>query len=231
MVGVDAPIRTWSPGPANVRATAGAIDVWRADLAALGDRAEQLLSNSERARAARILPERKRILWARSRGVLRALLGRYLERDPRALRFELGPHGKPALACAEDLPTTDLCFNLSHSGGLALYAVTLGHAVGIDVEAPHRRIDELAIAARVLGREQARRLTELDPQSRTREFLRAWVAHEAAVKCLGLGLAAPTEGRPQNGLWTTQLDVGPDFAAAVAVDGGRCELRRWEWRA
>jgi 4'-phosphopantetheinyl transferase len=231
MVGVDAPIRTWAPGPPTVRATAGAIDVWRADLAAPGDRPEQLLSDEESARAARILPERKRFLWARSRGVLRALLGRYLDRDPRSLDFVLGPHGKPALGPVEDAPTTDLRFNLSHSGGLALYAVTVGYAVGVDVEASHRRVDELAVAARVLGHEQARRLADLDPPSRTREFLRTWVAHEAAVKCLGLGLAAPPAGRPRDGPWTTQLDVGPDFAAAVAVDGGRCELRRWEWRA
>jgi 4'-phosphopantetheinyl transferase len=234
MVAVDAPIRTWVPGPPTVRATASAIDVWRADLeadpTATGERPEQLLSDEELARAARILSARKRVLWARSRGVLRALLGRYLDRDPRSLRFELGPHGKPALAPVEDAPTTDLRFNLSHSSTLALYAVTVGRAVGIDVEAPHRGVDELAVAARVLGREQARRLAELDPPSRTREFLRAWVAHEAAVKCLGLGLAAPPEGNPLDGLWTTQLDVGPAAAAAVSVEGGPCELRHWNWQ-
>jgi 4'-phosphopantetheinyl transferase len=234
MVEMDAPIRTWAPGPPTVRATADAIDIWRTDLeadpTAIGDRPEQLLSSGELARAARILPEGKRVLWTRSRGVLRALLGRYLDRDPRSLRFELGPRGKPALASAEDAPTTDLRFNLSHSGALALYAVTVGRAVGIDVEASHRRVDELAVAARVLGHEQARRLAELNPQSRKREFLRAWVAHEAAVKCLGLGLAAPPGDTPR-GLWTTQLDVGPDAAVAVAVEGQPCELHRWEWRA
>ena len=81
-----------------VRATEGSVDIWRADLAAIGDRPEQLLCDEELARAVRIVPARKRALWARSRGVLRALLGRYLDRDPRTLRFALGPHGKPALA-------------------------------------------------------------------------------------------------------------------------------------
>jgi phosphopantetheinyl transferase len=188
-----------------VRATEDSVHVWRADLAAIGDRPEQLLSDEERARAARILPERKRILWARSRGMLRALLGRYLERDPRSLDFVLGPHGKPALASAEHAPATDLRFNLSHSGGLVLIAVTAKRELGVDIE-------------RARGRHTA-------------EFLHDWVAHEAAVKCLGLGLLAPPAGRLRDGLWTTQLDVGPDFAAAVAVDGGRCELRRREWRA
>jgi len=165
--------------------------------------------------------------------VLRALLGRYLELDPRALRFVLGPHGKPALSSEE--PTRpasveDLRFNLSHSGCLALYAVTAGRAVGIDLEvAVRRRVDELAIAARVLGSEQAQRLGGLESQARARELLRAWVAHEAAVKCLGLGLATPLEGLPPADLWTAEVDVGPGAVAAVAVAGAPCELRCYLW--
>jgi 4'-phosphopantetheinyl transferase len=199
-----------------VRATAGSVDIWRADLATIGGRPERLLDDGELARGARIMSERRRVLWSRSRGFLRALLGCYLDRDPPELRFVLGPHGKPALAQADAAPTrdrgaagkaardrasgedgatADLRFNLSHSGGLALVAVTAGREVGIDLEtAPRRVLDEPALAARVLGRAQAARLAELDPRTREREFMRAWVAHEAAVKCRGLGLFAPPPG-------------------------------------
>ena len=200
MRGVDAPLQSCPPG---------VIDIWRADLTAIEDNLDDLLCADERARAARIVPARKRVLWARSRGVLRALLGRYLERDPRALRFALGPHGKPALA-HDGTDEGDLRFNLSHSGGLALVAVTAGHEVGVDLE---------------LARERY-----------TAEFLRTWVAREAVVKCRGLGIevAAPgdstsvvaTQGDP----WTAGLDVGPDFAAAIAVEGGPCELHIRDWR-
>jgi hypothetical protein len=207
MAAVDAtPIRCRAPGAATVRTTAGVVDVWRADLTAIGDRPAQLLCAEELARAARILPERKRVLWARSRGLLRALLGRYLDRDPHELRFVLGPYGKPALVSEEPTrpgPTEDLRFNLSHSGGLGLYAVTVGREVGVDIEHARDRY--------------------------TAELLRAWVAHEAAVKCLGLGLVKSRGALPQDELWTTRLDIGPDAAAAIAVAGGRCELRRREW--
>ncbi len=161
--------------------------------------------------------------------MLRALLGRYLDRDPLDLCFALGPHGKPTLL-QEGEATGDLHFNLSHSGGLALVAVTAGREVGVDVEVPRGRVDELAIAERVLGSEQARRLAALNSRARARAFLRAWVAHEAVVKCLGLGLATPLEGSPPADLWTAAVDVGPRAAAAVAVEGGPCELRCREWR-
>ncbi len=79
--------------------------------------------------------------------MLRLLLARYLDADPRELRFELGAHGKPALEGGADLR-----FNLSPSGELLLVAVATGMEVGVDVEvAPERgrgEIDEPAIAAR-----------------------------------------------------------------------------------
>jgi hypothetical protein len=215
----------WSTAPPHPRATEGIVHVWRADLVAVGDELEDLLCADELARATRIAPERNRIMWARSRGVLRALLARYLDRDPRALRFVLGPHGKPALARDGAGPAVDtglgvatgagegLRFNLSHSGALMFVAVTAGREVGVDVERPRKRY--------------------------TAEFLRAWVAHEAAIKCRGGGFAAPRGDLPAGDLgtadlWTAELDAGPQAAAAaVAVEygeGGQYELRCWEWR-
>jgi len=187
-----------------VRAAAGILHVWRADLARVGDGLGELLSASERERAEQLRSERSRRLWIRSRGILRALLARYEGSDPRALRFALGAHGKPMLeapACGE----VDLRFNLSHSGTLALYAVTAGREVGVDIERARERY--------------------------TAEFLRAWVAREAAVKCRGSGLATSPGDSPAADLWTAELDVGPGAAAAVAIEGGRCEeLCLWEWR-
>jgi phosphopantetheinyl transferase len=192
------------------------VDVWRADLAAASDGLIELLCTEERERAARIVQERDRVLWARSRGVLRALLGRYLDRDPRALRFAVGPHGKPALlpegpTPAADLgptPAADLRFNLSHSGTNALYAVTAGREVGVDIERVRER--------------------------HTAEFLRAWVTREATVKCRGSGLLTPpehppAEHPPAGDPWAIELDVDPRAAAAIAIEGGRCELRCWSY--
>lgn len=186
-----------------MRATPGVVDVWSADLTAAADRLGDLLCAEEHERARRLRGERARRLWIGSRGVLRALLARYLESDPRALRFVLGEHGKPALR-ERAAPAADLRFNLSHSDTMALYAVTVGREVGVDIERARERY--------------------------TAEFLRGWVAREATVKCRGTGLATPSEGSPKLDLWTAALDVGPLGAAAVAVEQGRCELRCWQWR-
>jgi phosphopantetheinyl transferase len=195
-----------------VRATEGIVHVWQANLAgAEADGLEDLLCAEELARAARIIHERHRRPWIRSRGILRALLGRYLDRDPRELRFSLGPYGKPRLEAIVSSPDrvsgpdcVDLRFNLSHSGTLALYAVSAGREVGVDIECARERY--------------------------TAQFLREWVAREAAVKCRGTGLGATSRDSPTAELWTAELDVGPQAAAAVTVEGERCELRCWEWR-
>ena len=129
MVAVDAPaIQPWAPGPRPCGRSAGAIDVWRADLTAVEDELEDLLCAEERARAAQIVRERKRVLWARSRGVLRALLGRYLDRDPRDAALRARRRTASPRCCGDRAPRRpeDLRFNLSHSGTLALYAVTAG---------------------------------------------------------------------------------------------------------
>lgn len=208
----------------------GVVNVWRVDLGAAGiggeaDRLLDLLCEEERARAARIAVEHRRVLWTRSRGVLRALLGRYLDADsrPRELRFVLGPHGKPALR--DDAGwASDLRFNLSHSGELMLVAVTAGREVGVDVEL-------------VRDRHPA-------------ELLREWTVREAIVKCLGTGLGAARaeargyhvyscrtpcravadEGDLGAGLWTSAVDAGPHAVATVAVQGDEvCELRLRGW--
>ena len=233
----------WSPGPRGPRACAGVVEVWRADLTAASDELQELLCSEETERAQRIVRAGARTLWARSRGLLRALLGRYLERDPRELRFEVGAHGKPKLAhdgsAAHNGPAgPDLRFNLSHSGPLVLVAVSARHEVGVDVEHARARGDgdaeELALAARVFGAAQARRLAELDRDQRAGELLRAWAMHEATLKCMGMGLGGTRRSAadPPEGLWRAALNVGPGAAAAVAAQGEQArELRCWDWQA
>ena len=110
---------------------AGEVHAWCVDLDAAGadGGAEATgLSADERARAARFHFARDRVRFLRGRAALRHLLAGYAGLEARALVFAQGAHGKPAL------PGTGLEFNLSHSGGCAVLAVTRGRRVGVDVE-------------------------------------------------------------------------------------------------
>ena len=216
---------SWAPGPLQPSLTEGAVHVWRADLPTLAPDLGELLCKQERARAERIVNKREGELWRRSRGLLRELLGRYLGLEPASLRFAIGEHGKPALD-QDRLP-----FNMSHSGELALYAFSDAGAVGVDVELARRPVDEVAIAARMLGEDVAQRLQALDPATRQREFLRAWARHEAELKCLGVGIGEAGAERSGHRPWVEELELGPTAGAAVATERRTRELLCWDWPA
>ena len=204
----------------------GTVDVWGVDLAdrALDAALERLLSGAERERAARFMRPGDGERWAAAHGVLRALLGAYLDADPRTLRFAQGPHGKPRLA-----GDARLRFNLSHSADTALIALARTHEVGVDVELPRRGVDHVAIARRILGEAEATRLAALDPPQREREFLRAWVRWEAVLKCRGTGIGGGAQPAGCPDPWVHELDVGPAGAGALAVADGPVEVRCWRW--
>ena len=241
------PSSSWLPAPRQSQLAEGEVHVWRADLAVAGEGLGALLSSQERARAERFRSARDRERWTAARGILRALLGRYLlagalagapelaagapelaagppELAAGAPELAAGPHGKPELA---DPLVAPLRFNLSHSGDVALYAFALRVEVGIDVESVGRRRDELALAERALGHAEAERLRALDPPRREREFLRSWVRHEAGLKCAGVGLGGSSAD--VRGLWLGDLDLGPGALAAVAAAAPPRRLALWEW--
>lgn len=237
---VSIALPAWESATADPQLPSGTVHVWRAELTALDEALEELLSPDERARAARFSREHSRRPWIGAHAILRQLLGRYLARDPHALRFTAGPHGKPTLAeeqresCSPPKSgagaSSPLHFNLSHSGGLALYAFSASSPVGVDVEVARRSIDVLAVAERALGPGEARRLAELEPALRERELLRAWTRHEARLKCFGAGIGSAVPAALAGEPWIAELDGGPAAAAAVAVEHPPGELRCWEWR-
>jgi 4'-phosphopantetheinyl transferase len=217
--------------------------VWRVDLEHVPDELTALLSAAEHARAQQMLDERRRRGWMRARAVLRELLGRYLQADPRSLRFSVERNGKPELVDDRDADTRRLTdgphitptlpfFNVSHSGSLALYAVSGAGPVGVDVEMARwprdsRRLDRPAVATRAFGQGDWR-IARLDPQAAEREFLREWTRYEAVLKCKGAGVGegANCGTRPQQ---FVELDVEALGAAAIVLAAPRCDVRCWDW--
>jgi 4'-phosphopantetheinyl transferase len=174
-----------------------------------------VLSPDERDRAGRFRFQHLQDSFVLARGALRVLLSRYLGADPASIAFEYAAKGKPGLA-----PPARLRFNLSHSGGVAIYAFTLDCEVGIDVEAIRPVMDMESIARRMFGEGVARDVMSLSPGRREAAFFRHWTRMEACGKASGDGLS---EGYAPGGPYTVQdLDLSPEHAAAVAyVDDQR----------
>lgn len=238
----------WPVGPSAPPLSDTAVHLWCASLD-LPELAQQslaaLLSAEERSRARTFRFERDRQRWIARRGLLRRLLGRYLGVDPAELRFVYGPRGKPALAA----PAV-LAFNLSHSGGLALYAVSAASSIrlGVDVELIRSDLAHLPLAKRYFSPAEQAALQALPKSQQLAAFFRCWTRKEAFVKALGEGLSVPLDsfdvslsaGEAQLLAWRHpaaaetvctlfDLEPAPGFAAALAVIGaGGWQLACWQ---
>lgn len=94
------------------------VHVWRVSLEVDAAEVKSLapvLSDDERARAARFGFHKDRENFTVARGMLRVLLGRYLDLEPGRLEFSYGPHGRPTLWNQKG--ANEFCFNVSHSKG------------------------------------------------------------------------------------------------------------------
>lgn len=120
------------------------------------------------------------------------ILSRYLDAKPDHLRFCYNPFGKPALT--EPQGAGALRFNMSHSDDLALYAVTSGQEVGVDIE--HLRDDFASeqIAERFFSPREVAMLHAVPLNMRTRGFFNCWTRKEAYIKARGEGLSLPLDG-------------------------------------
>jgi 4'-phosphopantetheinyl transferase len=148
------------------------------------DRLLPVLSADELQRTDRIPVEQIRRRYVLTRVALRRLLGERLAVAAADLRFEYGERGKPRLAGG------GIGFNVSHSGDLALIAISGEGALGVDLEQirPARRLDLLS--RRVLTSPERELLSRArTATARSRGFFRFWTAKEAVAKSFGLGLA------------------------------------------
>lgn len=244
----------WSSPPAETSPSEEDVHVWLASLEGAGEYIERLavfLGADETAQAARFRFERHRVRFVARRGLLRAILGRYLGLEPGRLRFGQGRFGKPFLADPTDAA---LRFNTSHSEGLVLFAVSWGREVGVDVERvrPMGEEDMEEIAAHFFSSVEKEEFDALRPDMRLEAFFNCWVRKEAYIKGRGEGLSlsperfevslspsparvtlrTPDDPRASTAWSLRPLDVGPGYASALAVEGRGCGLSciRWDFR-
>jgi len=240
----------WSCPPETVTPSVDEVHVWRSSLrleATGAERLWQTLCEEERLRAERFHFQKDKEAFIAGRGALRVILGRYLNAPPADLRFRYSLYGKPSLTSEHG--KGELRFNVSHSAGLALYAVTVSREIGIDIEYIRDHLTYLQIAKRFFSPQEIAMLASLPEHSQRTAFFNCWTRKEAYIKARGEGLSLLLDkfevslapGVPAALLsasgdtrevsrWTLQeLTPGPGYVAALAVEGKGWRARCWQW--
>jgi 4'-phosphopantetheinyl transferase len=228
------------------------VHVWRAFLPAQQPRLadfQATLDPEERQRAARFVFERDRQRYIISHGIVRDILARYSGLAAPKLRFSTNSYGKPQLLAAGD--AAGLQFNLSHSHDLALVAVALNRAVGVDVEQMRAELAGLEIARQTFAPAEVADLLAMPASQQTQAFFNCWTRKEAYIKAVGQGLgidlssfivslkpgeparlcSIDNDARAATGWTMHALDVQPGYAAALVVAGPRIPWVQWEWQS
>lgn len=226
------------------------VDVWFVPLTP--DRMAEIeawsvLSAEERARADRLRQDRDRAVFVRTRARLRQVLAGYLAIDAVDVAIGAGPEGKPEVV-ESDNPGWPR-FNVSHSGSVALIAVTGRKEVGVDVERVRADIAWQDVAHAFFSPAEVAAIERVAQARRRRAFFDCWVRKEAYLKGLGTGLRRATDdfqvplgnaggvvhdsargtAAPMPTWYVHRLGVGRGYVAALAVDGNLKVTIRRPW--
>jgi 4'-phosphopantetheinyl transferase len=237
--------------PSCFKLTVGEVHIWSVYLdqsdpiiAAL----TRILSDEEKKRAVRFLfpIDRKRFIVCR--GILKMILGHYLKIDPNQLYFAYSSNGKPLIS--NSINSQNLRFNLSHSDSLALYAFTLCHEIGIDVEKIIRTPEMDQVAKRYFSENEYCIYRFLHGKKKKEMFYKYWTRKEAFIKAIGDGLTLPLESLDVSNVsdetgkismfevvsqnvsqwYIHDLDINSGYEAAFAKEKQCSKLMSFQWK-
>jgi 4'-phosphopantetheinyl transferase len=240
----------WEVPLANPNFSKMDVHIWRADLDLADSSVREfqgMLSLDERRRADRFHFERDKKRYIAGVGILRSILGRYLNVKPSELQFSYGEHGKPRLSNA--FGNRIIHFNMSHSKGLALYGFSREHEIGVDVECV-RDIPEMdQIVEEFFSSMEIEAFRSMTKTQRKEAFFIGWTRKEAFIKAVGGGLSQTLDrfevslvpGEPvrlvgieddsrEASRWSIQgLKPAPNYEGAFAVKSHVFERKCWRW--
>lgn len=167
------------------------IDIWFAEVPSpvpreLMKRCESIISANEMESVNRFRFEARQREALLTRALARVALSTYIGCDPHECRFDVSSKGRPFL---QDAPQ-DLDFNISHSAGCVVIAVSKYAQVGIDTESYARAGEIAEIAPRVLTEKEAAAVDALKNKARNRRLVELWALKEAWSKTSGRGVGS-----------------------------------------
>jgi 4'-phosphopantetheinyl transferase len=202
----------------------------------------EILSEDEKERADRLRFAEYRERFVTARAYLRKILGTYLNTNPGDIVFEYNEHGKPEIPARSN--PRQIQFNLTHSRNLALCALTIDSAVGVDLEFARQVMRPEKILERFFH-EGERNYYDSQPRTmKTLTFFKLWTIREAYSKAVGTGfssqlkeidlslaLTGPPPARvslshsKHPGIWSImEIAPGEGYIGAVAYRGDAKEI-------
>jgi 4'-phosphopantetheinyl transferase len=192
-----------------MRCATGEVHVWRIELDSPPISLKTMgatLSHEEREKAKSFRSTQTRKRWVSAWGALRYILAAYVRSEPHSLLFQNGRYGKPFLSW----PVTNIPFNISHTGGLALVAISSQGCVGVDVEFMQSIVEVEEISRRFFAALEADEILSLAPEARPSTGFNGWC---------------------ESSRWSL-ADVGEQgVAVTIAVDGPLPVIRRFDFPA
>jgi 4'-phosphopantetheinyl transferase len=140
---------------------------------------------AELARAAQFHFTKDTERYVVRRGKLRELLAARLGCRPRDVPLNCNPFGKPSVK------GTDLRFNLSHSGAVALYVFARDAEIGCDIEWRRPEFARETVAERFFSARELEALRAVPLGRWVEAFFNCWTRKEAFIKALGFGVSYP----------------------------------------
>jgi 4'-phosphopantetheinyl transferase len=239
----------WAKGVPDGIISSNEVHVWRFYQEEINSQIKTLqdiLSPDELGRSQKFHFEKDRKRFIIFRAMLRRILSSYLGKNPQQIEFNYTSFGKPFLSIDSENDT--ISFNLSHSGGVALYAITRNQKIGIDVEQVRDHTDVMAIAKRFFSPGEIGDMEKANGKNHTELFFRYWTRKEAFVKALGKGVSFPmerldvsllnkfssiikvtAENNENVCLYVQDLFAVDGYAAAIATEANDPEISCWHF--
>ncbi len=156
------------------------------EVASLDHRYKTLLSFDELESFKRLQQEEHKTEYLVSHALLRSCLSQYIDKAPQDWQFVRNNYGKPSVLI-DDSPI-NLKFNLAHTKGLAVCAVSRDYELGVDVEYHSDPQAMLEMADHYFSETEINYMNRLPKAEQEKLFFRYWTLKEAYIKAKGQGL-------------------------------------------
>lgn len=138
------------------------------------------LADSEKERADQLKIKKVFEQFVLTRGRLRRNVAQQLSCTPQELIIDVAEKGKPYLK------NFNYQFNVSHTQGSAIIALSPTIQLGIDMENINREVDIFGVAKQLFTKQEQDFIFNESDQKQA--FFYVWTRKEALVKALGLGI-------------------------------------------